>query len=152
MNVGETPSMVRYSVSCRWCKQRWTEDHPAEVVRRYAPPVGLVHQCPRHDFTADIARVRAKVAPIQSRRAILIQQEPQKYIPRTDESIFIEEWGNAVAGLGTHFTVKRHHWKTRAGGVMTECGPRCMAATGPNCDCRCRGKNHGRGSVTNIVE
>lgn len=25
-----------------------------------------------------------------------------------------------------------------------ECGARCTSATGPNCDCRCRGKNHGR--------
>lgn len=24
-----------------------------------------------------------------------------------------------------------------------ECGARCTSATGPNCDCRCRGKNHG---------
>lgn len=23
------------------------------------------------------------------------------------------------------------------------CGARCTSATGPNCDCRCRGKNHG---------
>ncbi len=26
-----------------------------------------------------------------------------------------------------------------------ECGARCTNATGPNCDCRCRGKNHGSG-------
>jgi len=25
-----------------------------------------------------------------------------------------------------------------------ECGARCTNATGPNCDCRCRGKNHGK--------
>lgn len=24
-----------------------------------------------------------------------------------------------------------------------ECGARCTNATGPNCDCRCRGRNHG---------
>ena len=24
-----------------------------------------------------------------------------------------------------------------------ECGARCTNATGPSCDCRCRGKNHG---------
>ena len=24
-----------------------------------------------------------------------------------------------------------------------ECGARCTNATGPNCDCRCKGKNHG---------
>jgi hypothetical protein len=24
-----------------------------------------------------------------------------------------------------------------------ECGARCMSSTGPNCDCRCKGKNHG---------
>jgi hypothetical protein len=25
-----------------------------------------------------------------------------------------------------------------------ECGARCTSATGPNCDCRCKGENHGR--------
>jgi len=25
-----------------------------------------------------------------------------------------------------------------------ECGARCTSATGPNCDCRCKGANHGR--------
>ena len=25
-----------------------------------------------------------------------------------------------------------------------ECGTRCTSATGPSCDCRCRGQNHGR--------
>jgi hypothetical protein len=25
-----------------------------------------------------------------------------------------------------------------------QCGARCTSATGPNCDCRCRGENHGR--------
>lgn len=24
-----------------------------------------------------------------------------------------------------------------------ECGPKCMSATGPNCECRCKGANHG---------
>lgn len=24
-----------------------------------------------------------------------------------------------------------------------ECGPRCQSATGPSCECRCRGENHG---------
>lgn len=24
-----------------------------------------------------------------------------------------------------------------------ECGARCMNATGPSCDCKCKGKNHG---------
>lgn len=26
-----------------------------------------------------------------------------------------------------------------------ECGERCVAATGPACDCRCKGENHGGG-------
>jgi hypothetical protein len=24
-----------------------------------------------------------------------------------------------------------------------ECGPRCQSATGPSCECTCRGENHG---------
>lgn len=27
-----------------------------------------------------------------------------------------------------------------------ECGARCTNATGPSCDCRCKGKNHGAGA------
>lgn len=27
----------------------------------------------------------------------------------------------------------------------TKCGARCRNATGPNCECSCRGVNHGRG-------
>ena len=26
----------------------------------------------------------------------------------------------------------------------TECGARCLQATGPACDCKCKGENHGR--------
>jgi len=27
--------------------------------------------------------------------------------------------------------------------TKTECGDRCQGATGPNCDCHCKGANHG---------
>lgn len=27
-----------------------------------------------------------------------------------------------------------------------ECGPKCVSATGPNCECKCEGLNHGRAS------
>jgi hypothetical protein len=26
-----------------------------------------------------------------------------------------------------------------------ECGARCLSSTGPSCECKCRGRNHGRG-------
>ncbi len=29
-------------------------------------------------------------------------------------------------------------------GSKHSCGAKCTSATGPNCDCRCRGANHGR--------
>lgn len=29
-----------------------------------------------------------------------------------------------------------------------ECGARCTNATGPNCDCKCKGKNHGSGCAS----
>lgn len=28
-----------------------------------------------------------------------------------------------------------------------ECGPRCMGATGPHCECKCGGLNHGRANA-----
>jgi hypothetical protein len=30
---------------------------------------------------------------------------------------------------------------------LHKCDARCMGATGPNCECSCGGKNHGRGFV-----
>lgn len=31
------------------------------------------------------------------------------------------------------------------------CDTRCTSATGPNCDCSCRGKNHGSGVVVDVT-
>ena len=28
------------------------------------------------------------------------------------------------------------------------CGPRCQSATGPACECKCRGANHGNATWT----
>lgn len=36
-------------------------------------------------------------------------------------------------------------WRVREGRKHSkhECNARCLASTGPNCDCRCKGANHG---------
>jgi len=46
------------------------------------------------------------------------------------------------APCGDHYALlKRVHEGTKKS--KHECGARCMSATGPNCDCRCRGAMHG---------
>jgi hypothetical protein len=43
---------------------------------------------------------------------------------------------------GDHWCrLQRVHEGTKAS--KHECGARCRNATGPSCDCKCRGKNHG---------
>lgn len=32
----------------------------------------------------------------------------------------------------------------------TECDGRCMGAKGPNCDCKCKGANHGAGQIAQV--
>ncbi len=45
---------------------------------------------------------------------------------------------------GDHWcSLRRVHEGTKKS--KHECGARCTNATGPSCDCRCRGKNHGSG-------
>ena len=34
-------------------------------------------------------------------------------------------------------------WRDRGDGGH-KCNPRCQSATGPSCECQCRGENHGR--------
>ena len=47
-----------------------------------------------------------------------------------------------VVPCGDHFcTLTRVREGTKRS--KHECGARCTSATGPQCDCRCKGKNHG---------
>jgi hypothetical protein len=43
---------------------------------------------------------------------------------------------------GTHWVLLRRVFEGKKHSKH-ECGARCTNATGPSCDCRCKGKNHG---------
>ncbi len=54
-----------------------------------------------------------------------------------------------VVPCGDHrATVHQVYDDARPGKRRSECGARCTNATGPACDCRCRGQNHGSGLPT----
>lgn len=46
-----------------------------------------------------------------------------------------------VCGCGGYVTLE----PVRAKESKHECGAKCLSATGPACECACRGENHGRG-------
>lgn len=80
---------------------------------------GIYHAIvPTHAGTCDITRAEmmARWAGLRDRRGYFYQPE-----------MFIE--------------AKRLNWKYRPD--PTECDGRCMSARGPNCDCKCKGENHG---------
>lgn len=45
------------------------------------------------------------------------------------------------------FRVEVVLWSPKAGGRLTNCGGACRSAKGPNCDCKCKGENHGAGAA-----
>jgi hypothetical protein len=45
------------------------------------------------------------------------------------------------------FRVEAILWAPKPGGALTNCGGACRSARGPNCDCKCRGENHGAGAA-----
>lgn len=47
---------------------------------------------------------------------------------------------------GTPVRMIRDTFKGFNAAERHECGPRCMGATGPNCECSCGGANHGAGA------
>lgn len=133
----------RFLAKCRYCKGKWAEDLPASEVRRNVIAVGLRHACPRRDLPADIERVRQKTREIMARREMLVRTQPALYLPRPEEDIFREQWAAFV--FPDVISGSLVSWKNT--GSPTECGARCMAAQGPACDCRCKGKNHGGSHV-----
>ena len=49
-----------------------------------------------------------------------------------------------VIPCGGHYcALQRVYDDAKPGKPRTACGARCMNSTGPACDCRCRGQNHG---------
>ena len=49
---------------------------------------------------------------------------------------------SAMRTVECYFSVLPFHWIDRGDGGHV-CNARCMSATGPSCECRCRGENHG---------
>lgn len=43
-------------------------------------------------------------------------------------------------------------WLSKQTGVQPACDGKCIGATGPNCDCKCGGENHGSGKVVPVFE
>lgn len=118
----------RYSVKCRFCKAKWMEDFSyAEVTR--VPVFGLRHHCTKIDGA------RPKIAEEARYRCKQLGEGEDNF-----EHRFRERWS-----LYNLFVAEPVRWKDT--GAPTECGARCMNATGPNCDCRCKGKNHGANKV-----
>lgn len=117
-------SAKRYSVRCGFCKARWMED----VVGQYDDSsFGKNHFCPRLDAIRTQAGETARWKRGQGdRRSLneLIANEVSAYV---------------------RFKIEPVKWKRTSD--PTECGPRCMGATGSSCDCRCQGKNHGSSKV-----
>lgn len=102
----------RYSVRCKCCKARWTEDVTLQAERMGAVVIGAAHHCEKVDTW------RAK-----------------------------HPW--SVVQMSA-FRTEVLCWKPKPGGRLTQCNSLCMGAKGPNCDCHCRGNNHGRGSLLTL--
>lgn len=47
-------------------------------------------------------------------------------------------------GFPVKFVEDKHKESTFNSKPRHECGPKCTSATGPNCECKCEGLNHGR--------
>jgi hypothetical protein len=119
------PRTHRYTVKCRFCKAKWMEDFSHEAVQHGKVYAGTRHHCPKTDES------RAKFAESLRYRGI----------PERD---FAERLGAEMSAYAI-FVTRPVKWKQVA--APTKCSARCRGATGPNCDCQCRGKNHGGNQV-----
>jgi hypothetical protein len=99
----------RYSVRCKCCKTRWTEEHADSEIYRgtMRETIGRAHSCPKVD-------------------------EWKKVHPYTTVAM-------------SAFVMDVVRWGRRADGTTTKCDGRCMGAKGFDCDCHCKGQNHGKG-------
>lgn len=43
-------------------------------------------------------------------------------------------------------------WSPKPGGILTECNMKCQGAKGHDCDCKCKGQNHGRVKPVDIAD
>lgn len=57
------------------------------------------------------------------------------------ETVQLGDFGICPNCATRHKTLRRIRYSTQAS--RHTCDARCMAATGPNCECSCGGKNHG---------
>lgn len=69
------------------------------------------------------------------RRGALIRGERRDANPH-------ELYGRDASGV-YRLVTRSVHWTDRGDGGH-ECNAKCVSATGPACECKCRGANHGR--------
>lgn len=91
--------------------------------------------------------------------------KPCKVMTRLPEGTYIDMWqvvprvapvevANLTSGQRMAYLVKHSCGAYLRGVIITgkhsdriECGARCTSATGPACECRCSGANHGIGGA-----
>lgn len=126
----DTDKVVRYSVKCPWCKERWMEEAFGWQSRREKPIFGLSHRCPT------IVAAIPKMEESARWRAKQLGEGTDFF------KVLLNQFEMAVSN---RLIVNAVKWTRKP--VPTKCDARCMGAKGFSCDCQCQGKNHGRDSV-----
>jgi hypothetical protein len=129
---------VRVTCKCRACKHAWIEDGTVEQRRdnrglRYLELVygtGLKHRCERIE-TVIADRSKRELTPERQAR---LGQPGYISVDR-----FLAELADSV----TNGFILRKVLKTTLSEDVP-CDARCTSAHGPNCECSCGGKQHGR--------
>lgn len=111
------------------------------IVRDNAPAnyVGRCKSCRKAFAVTDVVRAGARLRDTH-RSFDIVHLTPDGRVFRS-----IDNGSNACA---FHAVCKCGAWVTvrKVDGKFTEhaCNGKCMASTGPSCECACGGKNHGR--------
>jgi hypothetical protein len=86
--------------------------------------------------TATLDRMICKSCKMSARLPEGLRIDWMQVVPRIADQagkLVKHECGNYLRGQ----TITGRH------SDKTECGPKCQSATGPACECKCRGENHG---------
>lgn len=124
-NIIATRGQVAFVGRCRTCGEGYRIEKPAEVDER----------CEKaSDETIDEANERFTFQEFAARMEWIAAQPVETYV-RTivTTSAGVLCCGKSVVMAKVRGTVTDH-----------ECDARCIAATGPRCECSCGGENHGR--------
>ncbi len=111
--------------------------------------IGKCRACKKHSqFTAEIAdKTAARYHEVTGRMFVGPKRSWRVLTGRNADTVTRLEgpWnGKWTIGLPCHKCGKTMTFTAVAGEVTEKpCGARCMASTGPSCECACGGKNHG---------